>query len=68
MVANADDAEGTKFLSMKVEKRIPYSLKDVERYHLNHDSVSIIAGGTTIRAPLVGLFNVYNMLAAIALT
>src|SRR3989338_2480719 len=68
MVANADDAEGAKFLSMKVEKRIPYSLSDVERYHLNNDSVSIIAGGTTIRAPLVGLFNVYNMLAAIALT
>src|SRR3989338_6889567 len=68
MVANSDDAEGAKFLAMKVEKRIPYSLKDVERYHLNNDSVSIIDDGTTIRAPLVGLFNVYNMLAAIALT
>ncbi len=68
IVANADDEHGAKFLAARVEHRIPYSLKDVELYTLNRESISMVMNGTTVRAPLVGLFNVYNTLAAIAVT
>lgn len=64
MVANADDAYGAQFLAASVETRVPYSLSDLELYTLNKEDISMVAGGTTIRAPLVGLFNVYNVLAA----
>jgi UDP-N-acetylmuramoyl-L-alanyl-D-glutamate--2,6-diaminopimelate ligase len=66
MIANTDDEHGAMFLSADVEEKIPYSLKDAEFYTLTNDGASIVLGGVTIRTPLVGLFNVYNTLGAIA--
>lgn len=66
IIANQDDEQGALFLSIKAERYIPYSLKDLEFYALKRDGVSLVLEGTTIRTPLVGLFNVYNLLAAIA--
>ena len=66
VIANSDDAHGELFLSVDVEQKIPYSLKDTELYTLKKEGVSIVLEGVTIRTPLVGLFNVYNSLAAIA--
>jgi len=66
IIANSDDAYGEAFLSVDVEEKIPYSLKDPELHTLTSDGLSIVMESTTIRAPLLGLFNVYNCLAAIA--
>ena len=67
LVANTDDDHGSDFLDFPVEHAIPYSLKDLTLHSLHKDSVSLVFGNTTIRVPLVGLFNVYNTLAAITL-
>ena len=65
MIANIDDAHGKDFLDITVEQKIPYSLEDLELYTLTKDGVSVVIDGVTLRTPLVGLFNVYNVLAAI---
>ena len=67
LVANTDDEHGQDFLDFEVEHKLPYSLSDLELYSLQKDSVSLVIDNTTIRVPLVGLFNVYNALAAITL-
>tara|TARA_B100000508_G_scaffold14126_1_gene9681 strand:+ start:2068 stop:3393 length:1326 start_codon:yes stop_codon:yes gene_type:complete len=65
LIANTDDEHGKDFLDFKVEHPLPYSLDDLELYSLQKDSVSLVIENTTIRVPLVGIFNVYNALAAI---
>ncbi len=65
MIANKDDEQGPRFLDANVEHPIPYGLDAVELYNLNKDDLSLVIDGTTIRVPLVGLFNVYNCIAAI---
>ncbi len=67
LVANIDDEHGKDFLNFPVENILPYSLEDLSLHTLHKDSLSIIVDGTTIRVPLVGLFNVYNTLAAVTL-
>ena len=68
MVANKDDEQGIRFLEANVEHILPYGLSDLELHTLNKEDVSLILEGTTIRVPLIGLFNVYNALAAITCT
>lgn len=65
MIANNDDDYGKRFLSARVEHALPYGLSDLELYTLNRDDISLIIEGTTVRVPLIGLFNVYNVLGAI---
>lgn len=65
MIANRDDDRGTLFLDAKVEYALPYGLSDLELHTLNKEDVSLVIQGTTVRVPLIGLFNVYNILAAI---
>jgi UDP-N-acetylmuramoyl-L-alanyl-D-glutamate--2,6-diaminopimelate ligase len=65
LVANIDDEHGADFLNFEVERKISYSLKDLTLHTLQKEGVSLVIDGTTIRVPLVGLFNVYNVLAAI---
>ncbi|MBX9906738.1 UDP-N-acetylmuramoyl-L-alanyl-D-glutamate--2,6-diaminopimelate ligase [Patescibacteria group bacterium] len=66
IIANVDDIHGKDFLFIDVEKKIPYSLQDPELHTLTKDGVSVVFNGITIRTPLVGLFNVYNVIAAIS--
>lgn len=68
LVANTDDAHGKDFLSFPVEHPLSYSLGDVSLYSLQKEGSSLVLDGTTLRVPLVGLFNIYNTLAAITLT
>lgn len=72
IVANTDDTHGDDFLNFDVEKKIPYNLKSLKLHTLHKDGIGLIfdsdADEMTIRVPLVGLFNVYNALAAITLT
>ena len=65
IIANSDDERGAMFLSINVEEKIPYSLKDAELYNLKRDSVSLVYKGVTMRIPLAGIVNVSNALAAI---
>lgn len=65
IVANLDDEHGADFLNFQVENTLGYSLKDLTLYTLHKDGISLVFENTTIRVPLVGLFNVYNTLAAI---
>ncbi len=72
MVANTDDAHGQDFLNVKVEEKLPYGLSSLKLHTLHKDGIGLIFQNAdeeiTIRVPLVGLFNVYNTLAAITLT
>ena len=65
IVANIDDQHGDDFLNMTVEKKLPYSLANLSLHTLHRDSVTLVLDGITIRVPIVGLFNVYNALAAL---
>ena len=71
IVANLDDEHGKDFLAAKVEEKLPYGLSDLKLHTLHKDGVGLIFreahDEVTIRVPLVGLFNVYNALAAITL-
>jgi UDP-N-acetylmuramoyl-L-alanyl-D-glutamate--2,6-diaminopimelate ligase len=64
IIANADDAEGAKFLGLRVPRSFPYSLKDAEPYEKTDDGFQWTFRDTLIRSHLPGTFNLYNMLAA----
>ncbi len=68
VVANKDDQYGHLFLDVPegVERR-PYSLKQAEPHNENERGVLLTFEGVSIYSPLVGLFNVYNILAAATL-
>jgi UDP-N-acetylmuramoyl-L-alanyl-D-glutamate--2,6-diaminopimelate ligase len=65
IVANKDDAHGAMFLDVPdgVEKR-PYSLKQAEPHASNDRGSLLTFEGVSIHSPLVGTFNIYNILAA----
>lgn len=65
IIANKDDEHGPRFLNAQVERILPYGLSDLALYNLNKDDLSLVIDGITIRVPLIGLFNVYNCLAAL---
>jgi UDP-N-acetylmuramoyl-L-alanyl-D-glutamate--2,6-diaminopimelate ligase len=67
LVANLDDEHGEDFLNFPAEEKLGYHLKQLSLYTLHKDSMSLILDGVTLRVPLVGLFNVYNVLAAITI-
>ncbi len=67
LVANVDDEHGQDFLNFAVEWPLPYSLKDLSLYTLHKNSMTLVVEDRNIRIPLVGLFNVYNVLAAITM-
>jgi len=72
IVSNTDDEHGQDFLDIAVEEKLPYQLSDLKLHTLHKDGIGLIFQDAdeemTIRVPLVGLFNVYNALAAITLT
>jgi UDP-N-acetylmuramoyl-L-alanyl-D-glutamate--2,6-diaminopimelate ligase len=72
IVANTDNEHGADFLKTQVEEKLPYGLGSLKLYTLHKDGIGLIFKSgdeeVTIRVPLVGLFNVYNALAAITLT
>lgn len=72
IVANTDDEHGADFMQIKVEEKLPYNLKSLKLHTLHKDGIGLIFQDAdeevTLRVPLVGLFNVYNTLAAVTLT
>jgi UDP-N-acetylmuramoyl-L-alanyl-D-glutamate--2,6-diaminopimelate ligase len=66
IAANIDDKEGHKFLAIDVEKKAPYSLKNGEPMVCHSEGTDFTCENIKIYSKLIGQFNVYNMLAAIA--
>jgi UDP-N-acetylmuramoyl-L-alanyl-D-glutamate--2,6-diaminopimelate ligase len=65
LVSNVDDQYGQDFLNYEVERLLPYRLNNLTLHSLQKDSVTMVIDNVTIRVPIVGVFNVYNTLAAI---
>jgi UDP-N-acetylmuramoyl-L-alanyl-D-glutamate--2,6-diaminopimelate ligase len=68
VVANLDDTHGKTFLDVppSIETR-GYSLTQVEPYTTNEQGTLLTFKGTSFTSPLVGTFNIYNILAAATL-
>lgn len=65
VVANRDDAHGHLFLEVPEEvERRAYSLKQGEPHTANDRGVLLTFEGVSMHSPLVGTFNMYNILAA----
>ncbi len=66
MVANRDDQHGADFLSVqKGVTPISFSQKDAEPYAVNDRGILFTIDGVTLHSPLLGTFNLYNLLAAV---
>jgi UDP-N-acetylmuramoyl-L-alanyl-D-glutamate--2,6-diaminopimelate ligase len=63
-IANRDDPHGVDFLDAPGTTPLPYRLSDVKPFVTNDRGVLITFQGTSIHSPLVGTFNIYNLLAA----
>lgn len=63
---NEDDQSAPHFLKFNIPQKIKYGLKDVSNYNLQKDGLSFTFGGVETKSKLSGLFNLYNILAAIA--
>jgi len=65
LVVNKDDEYGTLFADVPegVEKYM-FSIKQAEPYAINDRGVLLTFEGVSIHSELVGLFNIYNILAA----
>lgn len=65
-VINEDDPAAPHFLKFNIPQKVKYGLKDVSKYELQKDGLSFILDGIETKTKLSGLFNLYNILAAIA--
>lgn len=64
MIANADDGEGGKFLGIQGLAPVPFRLADGNPVVADEKHVELFFHGTRMSAPLPGIFNAYNILAA----
>jgi len=65
LIINAEDKQASSFLACTADRRITYSLHDVEPYEVKREGLTFTLNGRLINSPLSGLFNIYNILAAI---
>lgn len=79
IIVNLDDENAGYFLDYGVERKIGYQLKTqneklkittknlkVEEYSLGADDIQFVLDGQKFLSPLMGAFNLYNILAAMA--
>lgn len=66
IVANRDDKESKKFLDLDIVNKIPYSLSDAIGVRSDEKGSSFQLGKIVIYSKLPGIFNVSNMIGAIA--
>lgn len=67
MVINADDENAQMFLDLDVKNKITYSLEDAKPFSTEDKDTFFTFDGMQIRPKLIGLFNIYNALAAATL-
>jgi UDP-N-acetylmuramoyl-L-alanyl-D-glutamate--2,6-diaminopimelate ligase len=65
IVTNGDDKESHKFVAVDVEEKKLFKLKDAEPYMLDHYGLYLTYKGKYLRSHLQGVFNIYNILAAL---
>jgi UDP-N-acetylmuramoyl-L-alanyl-D-glutamate--2,6-diaminopimelate ligase len=66
IIANGDDKESVRFLSLNIKNKISYSLKDAFNIKADNEKSSFQIDKTVIYSKLPGEFNIQNMLGAIA--
>lgn len=64
MVANADDKEGGRYLTLSVEHALPFSLSDCKPYTADEHGGSFTLEEARIELKLPGVFTLKNALAA----
>jgi UDP-N-acetylmuramoyl-L-alanyl-D-glutamate--2,6-diaminopimelate ligase len=65
MIANADDKEGERFLACDADEKLPFKISMLEPYTLKKEGLEFTLNGKAVSSHLSGLFNLYNILAAI---
>ncbi len=65
MIVNIDDKYAPKFLDIKVDKKLAFSLADAKPYTATEKDTILTIDGKKIKTKLVGEFNIYNILAGI---
>ena len=65
LIANTDDPESKHFLDCNTDHKNTFSLKDAEPYQIKKEGIVFTHAGRSITSPLSGLFNLYNILAAV---
>ncbi len=68
LIVNADDMEAKKFLTLRADKKIAYRLAETKPYSLLENGLEFSYDCVRIQSRLSGIFNIYNMLAAIKAT
>ncbi len=65
IVTNADDKESHRFTECQADRKISFSIRDSDPYTIKKDGLEFTYEGQKISSDLSGLFNLYNILAAI---
>jgi UDP-N-acetylmuramoyl-L-alanyl-D-glutamate--2,6-diaminopimelate ligase len=66
IIVNGDDEESVRFLECKADKKITYSIKDVAPFNIKKEGLEFTLEGQTVQSKLSGIFNLYNIVAAIS--
>jgi UDP-N-acetylmuramoyl-L-alanyl-D-glutamate--2,6-diaminopimelate ligase len=67
LVVNEDDNESNAFVKIGPEESYSFSIKDAGLFNTD-DGISFVYRNLTIKSPLRGVFNLYNMLGAATMT
>ena len=65
LIVNGDDKECDKFLAVRAEIKKKFGIADAEPYTVKKEGLDFTFRGKAISSPLSGLFNLYNILAAV---
>jgi UDP-N-acetylmuramoyl-L-alanyl-D-glutamate--2,6-diaminopimelate ligase len=65
LIVNADDRDSRRFMECAADKHLSYGIRSVDPYQIGKEDLSFSFGGRTVHSHLSGLFNLYNILAAI---
>lgn len=65
LIVNGDDAQASRFLECDADTKVTYRIDDVQPYEIQKEGIDFVYHTIKIHSPLSGLFNLYNILAAI---
>jgi UDP-N-acetylmuramoyl-L-alanyl-D-glutamate--2,6-diaminopimelate ligase len=65
LIVNADDKESSKFMEVSADTKLSYTISELAPYKIKKEGIDFTLNGKKASSPLSGLFNLYNILAAI---
>lgn len=65
LIINADDDASDRFMECDADKKMSFSIHDVEPYEVKKEGLEFTLDGRRVHSKLSGLFNLYNITAAI---